>query len=469
MDIVPSTNKNANYEKIFFEKKVGGSFFSRSKSKPLPQPTIGKEAVVQLDSRAPNSKFGSQQYYTQQTRAIDAAANATAGLVVGQVITAGIASTGVGLPVAAVLAVVLLLASKLSLLVLNNLHLTGVLLDTMNITANCYLIFELIEKENMIFELYFYYKNQGDKGNGLTPDLLAAIKMDGLGSEHNPSGNAGSGLKRLLYFKNNPQLAQQDQVQVQTQSSEGLLDFLTKGVTSLAKSSTPTDFRAVQLNPDIMARVIDKLFVVTKSLLEVTPNETVTILVKDQTIPQYSPLYKLIQDQYKSRKLDVVGQGNFKTRFSNSVTRKASRISRGIMRTFNSAYIQSIIIKELTLLMGYFTLLKAQHDEAIQYYQRHYEKTDSEWPELWKAIEAMPEYQNYLFPPDPKQIAQEAATDSPLTGVELQKITSGVAKANIEKEGENASSKPDQSQGSKARNNKNKKYTRKMKKKRQMH
>jgi hypothetical protein len=220
-----------------------------------------------------------------------------------------------------------------------------------------------------------------------------------------------------------------------------------------------------------MARVIDKLFVVTKSLFEVTPNETVTILAKDQTIPQYSPLYKLIQEQYTSRKLDIVGQGSRYERFSNSVSRKTGRITRGIMRTFNSAYIQSIIIKELTLLMGYFTLLKAQHDEAIQYYQRHYEKTDSEWPELWKAIEAMPEYQNYLFPPDPKQIAQEAATDSnsPLTGVELQKITSGVAKANIEKEGENASSTPDPSQGGKARNNKNKKYTRKMKKKRQMH
>ena len=455
-------NKHQNYEKIYFEEKVGGAWpFSRSK--PAPQLTIGKEAVVQLDSRAPNSKFGSQQYYSKQTQAIDNAANATAALVVGQVITAGIASTGVGLPVAAVLAVVLLLASKLSLLVLNNLHLTGVLLDTMNITANCYLIFELIENENMIFALYFYYKQT--QGKGLTPDLLTAIAEKGLGVEPNPAtGETGSGLKRLMYYKNNPQLApiqQQGEGNTPASTASGILGAITSRISGVTGSETPIDFRSVQLNPDIMARVTDKLFVVTKSLLEVTPNETVTILAKDQTIPTYSPLYALIQKEYKQRKLDVVGQGSRYERFSNSVSRKTGRITRGIMRTFNSAYIQSIIIKELTLLMGYFTLLKAQHDEAIQYYQRHYEKTDSEWPKLWEAIEAMPEYQTYLFPPSPGEVAKEATANSSSSERQLIEITKGVDKADI-KEGEGGNSTV--SQGGKAKNKK--KYTRKIKKQR---
>ena len=531
---------------------------------------VGKVNVTNQDdnNETDNNTFGNYVvnnvndktlFFQKQQAKIDSAGNAVAGLVVGQLIATGLASTGVGAPVAAALATVLYIASQLALIYLNNLHLTGVLLDTMNITQNCFLIFELIEKENIIFELYFYHKKNGN----LPDDFFQAISSKGkdklIEQKRNNIIPQEEQQKPLLELQNKlinllnelTELDKQKTIETSQEQPDGAENktggnesqpdetdnqiYETQNQTQEPPSKTNEQINqyiiektnlfkntkdeleklkkesqnknSIQLNPDIISRIDNKLSVLTKCLFEVSPNSSILVLHNDPTIPSYSPIKALIDKEFETRNLakkeeineqnnsytdlnkrkeellqqslenkkkyednklennknnffsrNLKNASNFSrnlknnisnsiqskynnTRYTyrnlsfknaaNSLTRKVGKVTRGIMRTFNSAYIQSIIIKELTILMGYFTLLKAQHDESIQNYQRRYNnKNDADWNKLWETIENMPEYQNYLYPPSPSTTAKEVLTIE-TSQEEVDKILEGLNNVNL--------------------------------------
>jgi hypothetical protein len=180
------------------------------------------------------------------------------------------------------------------------------------------------------------------------------------------------------------------------------------------------------LNEDIKKRIVEKLSVITKLLLELSPNNIIQILLKDTTL--HAGLRTLIDQEAKKRGLNSDG-----SKTSNMFFRKLGKISRGINRATSSKYYQDNIIKDLTIMGNYFMLLKSQQDEGLLYYRQELQElktpdnSATNYNNVWKYIENTKEYNDYLFAPSVQTILSGATIADSSTAV----LTEGIKKDDV--------------------------------------
>jgi len=187
----------------------------------------------------------------------------------------------------------------------------------------------------------------------------------------------------------------------------------------------------VKLNEEIKGRIIEKLTIISKILMELSPNDVIIILDRDASIMNEA-LKGLINKQMISRKLGGTdGSGNrvvFKKNMYNSFSRTLGKTMRGVNRFTSAKDYQEDILTELSILLGFFLLLKSQQDEAVLYYKEKYGENPL-WKEIWEKIEGMPEYKNYLFPPSTQEMLQDASQEAKASSAETNSIIDNVGKS----------------------------------------
>ena len=362
----------------------GGEETATTPPTPSPQ-TLGTEAknntyTNTFVSNAANASAASTELL----------ANVATATAVGQATVVALSGTGVGLPVAGILAVALLLANKLATLMADNLTFISVLYDTTNIITNYYLLYDFIEIRNFILQLTLFYK----RNPSLTQDDTNVLSK--FTSE--PSTPK-------------PKLRQELEPRIKDMYSK------------LNPNNTLPKQNYIILNEDIKKRIVEKLSVITKLLLELSPNNIIQILLQDTTL--HAGLRTLIDQEAKKRGLNSDG-----SKTSYMLFRKLGKISRGINRATSSKYYQDNIIKDLTIMGNYFMLLKSQQDEGLLYYRQELktpEGSATNYNNVWKYIENTKEYNDYLFAPSVQTILSGATIADSSTAV----LTEGIKKDDI--------------------------------------
>lgn len=361
----------------------GGEETATTPPTPSPQ-TLGTEAknntyTNTFVSNAANASAASTELL----------ANVATATAVGQAAVVALSGTGVGLPVAGILAVALLLANKLATLMADNLTFISVLYDTTNIITNYYLLYDFIEIRNFILQLTLFYKRNPPLTQNDT-NVLSKFTSE-------PSTP-------------NPKLRQELEPRIKDM-------YLKFNPNTLPKQNY------IILNEDIKKRIVEKLSVITKLLLELSPNNIIQILLKDTTL--HAGLRTLIEQEAKKRGLNSDG-----SKTSNMFFRKLGKISRGINRATSSKYYQDNIIKDLTIMGNYFMLLKSQQDEGLLYYRQELktpEGSATNYNNVWKYIENTKEYNDYLFAPSVQTILSGATIADSSTSV----LTEGIKKDDV--------------------------------------
>ena len=382
------------------KKLRGGQIVRGGEDTPPPQPpppTLGTEAKNNTYTNTFVSKAANST-----AAATDLLANVATATAVGQATVVALSGTGVGLPVAGILAVALLLVNKLATLMADNLMFIGVLYDTTNIITNYYLLYDFIEIRNFILQLTLFYKRnpQNPNTNTFLTKFISTTPTTNqeLRKELEPQIN-----NMYAYLKSN--------------------------------NTTPTQ-NYIILNEDIKSRIVEKLSVITKSLLELSPNNIIQILLQDQTL--HAGLKTLITEEAKKRGLNPDG-----SKSSYMIFRKLGKLSRGIKRATSSKYYQDIIIKDLTIMGNYFMLLKSQQDEGLMYYRQELKTAEGQelktaegqelktaegsvlnYNNVWKYIENTKEYRDYLFAPSVQTILASA----PITASSTSVLKEGIEK-----------------------------------------
>jgi hypothetical protein len=334
--------------------------------------------------------FGKQAFELAGTIAVTSAA--------GQAIVAGLAATGVGLPIAGLLGIILLLANKLALLFYYNLQLHSTLLDVLNIVSNCFRLNDLINYTTGIFTIYFF--GGADDNNNLIDNLNT------LNGEN--KGVYKLLLEKALEKKNNELEKVPDPVPApvlessSTQPQQGEIAM----VKIIEKGGNPNDeedklIKWIRPNVAIQQRLFDKLNDLTTLLLIIATDDMIRTLYADTQIME-SGMSNLIEKVYKDRDLKTTEEKKNMTRigrFTRAFGRNSSKFVRGFNRFTNGQFLNQQLINELTLVNGFFMLMKAQYDMTIDYYERSMSKED--WTHIWKKyIQNSSVYIEYLVPSD---------------------------------------------------------------------
>lgn len=182
-------------------------------------------------------------------------------------------------------------------------------------------------------------------------------------------------------------------------------------VNSDQKLSEDKLIKWIRPNVDIQKRLFDKLNDLTDLLLQIATDDMVKTLKNDPTIMN-SGMGKLIDDVYTTRQLNVTGS------VSASMSRKLGRFGRGVNRATNGQFLQQQLINELTLVNGFFMLMKAQYDMTIDYYERSMDS--DKWKEIWqKYIQNSSVYIEYLVPSDISEKIKEGRLNISKEDMEL--------------------------------------------------
>ena len=342
------------------------------------------------------------------SQALALAGNMAVATAAGQAVIAGLAATGVGIPLAGLLGIILLLANKLALLFYYNLQLHSTLLDLLNIVSNCFRLNDLINYTTNIFTIYFF-GGQDDKNLIKNLDTLT-IDTD--------TDTYTSLLNKALENKK----AQHSSLTVDKNSES--IEEIGLEMTTITNANAIVNAKVVNSDqqPDklikwispnvaIQQRLFDKLNDLTDLLLQIATNDMVRTLKNDPTIMN-SGMGNLINKVYTDRKLGITSDAVA------SMTRKFGRFSRGFNRAANGQFLQQQLINELTLVNGFFMLMKAQYDMTIDYYERNMDS--DQWKEIWtKYIQNSSVYIEYLVPSDISEKIKEGRLNISKAAIEL--------------------------------------------------
>ena len=82
------------------------------------------------------------------------------------------------------------------------------------------------------------------------------------------------------------------------------------------------------------------------------------------------------------------------------VMRNARTLRRVFMRTVKANTVISRIVQELSVINGFYSIMKSQYDFEMDYYSRILAK--EEYTRIWEVIQSQPEYQKFMVPIDAK-------------------------------------------------------------------
>ena len=190
--------------------------------------------------------------------------------------------------------------------------------------------------------------------------------------------------------------------------------FLPEDISKANNLLPETLIGKLKRDPNIDKKLVEKIDRLTIFLLTLMPTHMIEKLNKDNV--KSTGFSKLLTDEYNKRK-----------------PQKASARISGLMATANRVYSRTIdskvvteqILRELTIISGFYTLMKSQYDYQMDYYSR--ELKESEYKKIWKLIEKQEEYIKFMVPPETKDLANDIVKTEDITKMAINPITAAVS------------------------------------------
>ena len=367
------------------QKHNGGFWPFSDDSSTTATATSTTSSTTDLKAAAQKHNVNSQSSATnlslyQIAKEKNAAATTSAAVLSGVTlagygIITGLSATGVGLPLAGALAGVLLLSNKMASLYINNQKTKAVMYDVMNIISNCYRLNDVINKTMGIFTIYIY--NQEGFATIITPF------------------NDETQYKTLL-----------EKALTEKAQSLGLVKQSGGGYKEEFKTNI---VGKCNMNEDIKERIREKIEDLTNLLLLNATDRILSILQRDPDV-----ITSGFGDAVK-KELD---------RRNQSMSKTLGKIKRGLDRTINSSSIQGDILKDLTIINGFFNILKSQYDMTLELYEREF---GEDWNKIWGIIQSTNEYINYMEPKDVRVASEEITKNE-----DTMAVAAGIVAMDIE-------------------------------------
>jgi hypothetical protein len=379
----------------------------------------------------------------------ETAAALTAAAYAGKVGVAALSATGVGLPIAGALGVVMLVAYTVNKMIKENAKLQGVLADVLTIISNCYTIDQLINRtlgictialfggEDDIAKLLTKQAPQLEKQN-----IATTAVSGGDGTAPLVGNQVGDGTTAAAAAAANPQVVDKlatdppvattvavgampvvaaavanadttadkqraccadTTTEVVAEFNEEVYDTLLASafkakrkayMATTTATTTPqlTLMKLVAPNKDLKNRLMEKLKLLTAYLLKITPDEVLAALLKEATAVGFGAVVQAEDDRRNKRNISL---------------RVYGRINRGMTRLSDGAELQREMVKELTVIDGLFMLVKAQFDATMSYYSAHMKN----WPAVRDVVENTAEFRDYLVPKNLADVVKDIAED----------------------------------------------------------
>ena len=334
-----------------------------------------------IDSQSSATNISLYQIAKEKNAAAATSAAVLSGLTLaGYGVISGLSATGVGLPLAGALAGVLLLSNKMASLYVNNQKTKAVMYDVMNIISNCYRLNDVINKTMGIFTIYIY----------------------------NQTGFATI----VIPFK--------DENQYKTLLEQALEEKAQSlGLTKQTGGGYKEEFKTnlvgkCSMNEDIKERIREKIEDLTNLLLKNATDRILDILKKDADVIN-SGFGEAVKKEL--------------TRRNQSMSKTLSKIKRGLDRTVNSSAIQNDILKDLTIINGFFNILKSQYDMTLELYEREF---GEDWNKIWGVIQSTNEYINYMEPKDVRVAAEQISKSEETMNVAATIVTGDMETVGIQ-------------------------------------
>ena len=281
---------------------------------------------------------------------IDVATTLSSASAVGSGLVTALAASGVGMPVAALLAGALLVLNKMLDLYKNNLILRLLMQDAIFIIMDCYLLFSLIEKSYEIIGKYSDPPN--NCSNGQSSDKRAMNRDE---------------------FK----------------------DILTQGKTAkdIAKIQEATSsIRKYQINQIMQAQLKYQIENLIKTLLSIMETKTLKILAQDPSLQSNAFGKLLLAEQDKRKEESYLS---------------FSKFDRNYNRRLGAALYITQIINSLTVINSYIVLLKSNLDTLLKKFEILANET---YIIIWRAILCTIEYNSYIKP-NTQEVIEMAQSD----------------------------------------------------------
>jgi hypothetical protein len=140
------------------------------------------------------------------------------------------------------------------------------------------------------------------------------------------------------------------------------------------------------IDSDVIRILYEKMLYLFENLLEISPTEVIKELVNDKSINSNTKLKDIIESENTNRTTGVMNT--------------LSSLRRVFKRNVNVEKTTNEIVKNISVINGYFMIMKSQFDMATSYYQRNLpiETTFA----IWKEIETDDSFKDFLLPDDKK-------------------------------------------------------------------
>lgn len=384
-------NKTKGKRRNYLKRQKGGLFGFRpfGTSNPvvptnseieMTQKNPKYESEIQIEKERP--RVGIEKLVGDRDKLQDSASNAymasSATAVTAGIIT-GLAATGIGMPVAGLLAGALLIANKMLDLYKFNLLLRLLMQDAIFIIMDCYLLFCLIEKSYQIIEKFddpdndcSMFKKRSDDS-----DSDAAI-IDSIGPifKSNDDIDDGSGGINKQY-------------QPKTAATTPVVDLST----GLARTIIKDKVRKYQINSIMQAQLryqIEKLIKLLLSIMETN--------ILDAIIEEPSLTGNAFGDLLRLEKAERTKSGKWSSK----------TFLRNYNRKFAGAYYITEINNILTIVNSYIILLKSNLDSVLKKFEI---LANTTYILIWQAILCTKEYNSYIKP-NTQDVLKEAKEDA---------------------------------------------------------
>jgi len=376
-------NKTKGQIRNYLKRQKGGlwSFGSKKKLETVPtgiemvpRASVPREPNLEVSALVPRERIGIEKIVGDRDNlhqsASDAYMTSSATVVASGIIT-GLAATGVGMPVAGLLAGALLIANKMLDLYKFNLLLRLLLQDAIFIIMDCYLLFCFIEKSYKIIENFNDPLNDKCKNSGFSENLLNSVgSMD----------DAVGGINQNY--------------QLPSAVSKPVVDLSTVDSRNVIKDKV----RKYQINAMMQSQLRYQIEKLIKLLLSIMETKIVDTIIEEPSLTG-NAFGDLLRKE-KSERTDA-GKWSSKT------------FLRNYNRKFAGSYYITEINNILTIINSYIILLKSNLDSVL----KKFEILDNpNYILMWKAILCTKEYNSYIKP-NTQDVLADAQSDVRTVGV----------------------------------------------------
>jgi hypothetical protein len=165
-----------------------------------------------------------------------------------------------------------------------------------------------------------------------------------------------------------------------------LYKVINKSIQIIEKHKENHDIQSFLIDSDVIKILYEKMIYLFENLLELSPTEVIKELVKDKSINSNTKIKNIIETENTNRKTGIMNT--------------LSSMRRVFKRNVNVEKTTNEIVKNISVINGYFMIMKSQFDIATDYYQRNLPAETS--VAIWKEIEADESFKDFLLPNDEK-------------------------------------------------------------------